>query len=195
VDDDELDFGTYPATVVDVRDEKGLHRVKFTIPGKIARSDWALPTTIGGGSAQRGGHVVPAVGSDIEVRFAHGNKNFPLYSCGWWGTPRTGSEMPRDIIDAKNEAHLVQAFEIGNLGTISFRVTLDERPTKRSFRIYAVDTTTNTQIAGIELDLEQRGLVLHGLTGVAIQSDGFVQLTAPTVQFNGRTLQTKAGPV
>jgi hypothetical protein len=198
VEEDEIhddDYGMYPAKVIDIEDPLGLHRIQFAIPGKMERSGWAIPITSGGGAAQRGGHVMPAVGSDVFVVFLNGDPNTPAYQGGYWGARPTGSEMPADIQAAGADAHLVQAFELGQLGGLAFRVTLDERAGHRSFKIYAVDPADDEVVVSVELDLEKRGLVLYGLTGVELRSDGFVQALAPVIQFNNRALLPRAAPI
>lgn len=190
--DEEDDNSTCMAFVSDVADPLGLHRIRFSIPGKMALSDWSWPRDAGG--PQRGGHVVPRVGDMVVVNFIEGNKDLTVYSNGWWVNAGSRQTAPTDIIAAGNQAHLVQAFEIGDIGGIAFRVTLDERVGRRSCRVYAVDTTTGIEIVTLELDLEKRGIVIYGLTGIVLQSDGYIQATAPIVQINDRTAQTKGGP-
>lgn len=191
-DDEEDDHGTYMAFVADVADPLGLHRLRFSIPGKMALSDWAWPRNAGG--PQRGGHVVPRVGNMVVVNFIDGNKDLAVYSNGWWAQRADGKTAPVDLVAAGNQAHLVQAFEIGDIGGIAFRVTLDERSGRRSCRAYAVDTENDLEIVSLELDLEKRGIVIYGLTGIVLQSDGYIQATAPIVQINDRAAQTKGGP-
>lgn len=192
INDEEEDNSTCLAFVSDVEDPLGLHRIRYSIPGKLALSDWSWPRDAGG--PQRGGHVVPRVGTMVVVNFIDGNKDLSVYSNGWWVNAGARQTAPADLITAGKQAHLVQAFEIGDIGGIAFRATIDERIGQRSARVYAVDTETNLEIVSIELDLEKRGIVIYGLTGIVLQSDGYIQATAPIVQINDRTAQTKGGP-
>ena len=192
-DDEDDDHGTYMAFVSDVADPLGLHRIRFSIPGKMALSDWSWPRHAGG--PRRGGHIVPHVGDMVVIEFIDGNKDLSTYTNGWWAQRADGKTAPVDLVAAGNQAHLVQAFEIGDIGGISFRATLDERVGRRSCRVYAIDTVNNLEIVSLELDLEKRGIVIYGLTGIVLQSDGYIQATAPIVQINDRAVQTKGGPV
>ena len=145
-----------------------------------------------GGGLQHGGHIVPRVGSRVIITYEYGNTERPLYEPASW----VSEDVPKDIAAAGAEAHLVQAFEFAKLGPISFRVTLDERPATRSFRIYAVDADNGDNlIAALELDLVNRAAVVFGLTGVEIRSTGFIQLTAALLQFNNRAVLPSSTPV
>lgn len=181
----------YPAFVRHVDDPLGLHRVRCEIPGYMKLTPWAFPLTNGGGSANRGAHIVPIVGSIVFVRFLYGDDERPVYSGGSWSS----GMPPADVRAAGKEAHKIQALEIGALGDLSFRATVDERTGHRAVKIYAIDTTDDEVVASLEFDLEQRGVSLFGLAGVDIQGRGFVNIDAPQVQINDRLVATKAGPI
>ena len=181
----------YPAFVRHVDDPLGLHRVRCEIPGYMALTPWAFPHTNGGGSGDRGAHIVPKEGSIVFVRFLFGDDERPVYSGGSWGN----GQPPADVRAAGKEAHKIQALEIGALGDLSFRATVDERSGHRGVKIYAIDTTDDEVVASLEFDLEQRGVSLFGLAGVDIQGRGFVNIEAPQVQINERLVLTKSGPI
>ncbi|RTL27578.1 MAG: hypothetical protein EKK55_05960 [Rhodocyclaceae bacterium] len=192
---EDRDFGVYPAFVTKVNDPEGRHRVKVTVKNKISESDWARPSTSGGGSEGRGFHAAPKVGALVFLSFLDGDVEAPVYTCGSWAVDGSKKHMPADIAKAGADAHLVQAGE-WRFGDISLRVVIDERPATRSCRVYAVDLqNAEDPIASVELDLVGRGVVIHGLSGVEIRSDGFIQLLAAVIQANERTFMPKAAPI
>ena len=189
---EDSDLRPYVGFVLKVDDPRGEHRVCVEVPGLTDDTGWARPRSTMGGGLQHGGHIVPRVGSRVIVTYEYGNPERPLYEPAAW----VAEDVPADIVAAGNEAHLVQAFEFAKLGPISFRVTLDERPATRSFRIYAVDADNgDSLIAALELDLVSRATIVYGLTGVEIRSTGFIQLAAALIQFNDRALLPAATPV
>ena len=182
------DHGTYVGFVIDVNDPRGEHRVRAEVPGLTDDTGWARPrSTVGGG-----GHVAPRVQGRVLITYENGNEERPLYEPAAW----VKAELPADVAAAGDKAHLVHAFEFAKLGTISFRVTLDERPETRAFRIYAVDSeNADDLIAALELDLVNRGVVVFGLTGVEIRSTGFIQLAAALMQLGDRAVLPCSTPI
>ncbi len=69
-------YGVQFGLVTDISDPEGAHRVRVNIPG-IAdpETDWLFPMISGGGSAQRGGHVVPVLGAKVAVWFHDSFRN------------------------------------------------------------------------------------------------------------------------
>lgn len=175
-------YGMQMGTVAENADPLGLHRVQVRIPGIAEPStDWAFPLTAGGGSRDRGGHVVPDVGADVAVWFHQGDPNgAACYLAGWWGIPEAGVETPGDLATAGGDAHLIQVLKIGRIV-----FTVDERPGKRALRVEDTDGA-----AKIEIDLEQKGLLIEGLAGVVIKSIGTVAIDALTVNIKGRDVAT-----
>ena len=201
--DRDKDWGKYPGYVVDNADPQGRHRVTVSVPNKIQESAWASPVTTGGAVPNSGADAtfgsgfssVPRKGALVLLSFLYGDVERPVYEGGGWGLLNGKSTAPADIAAAGPEAHLVHAGE-WRFADVSLRVKIDERPGKRSLIAYAVDLKNGEEpIAAVELDLERRGVVVYGLTGVAVQSDGFVQITAPVLQLNERPVLTRGAPV
>lgn len=126
--DDPRLFVPHEGIVVDVKDERGMHMIRARIPGfidadpvtgEVATTRWAKPLTLGGGSPQRGGHVVPAVGSQVVIWFLGGSIKAPAYQSYCWAE----NTLPQRIAESGADAHLVQSFQVG-----SFAMTIDERP-------------------------------------------------------------------
>jgi hypothetical protein len=173
-------LGLFVGTVIDVEDPEALHRVRVKIPGLLddPGTTWAWPMgTMGGGSAGRGGWVVPAKGSDVCVFFLQGDPARPYYTGGWWGKPKGQSEMPegaRDLSPA--DAPKVQAFEGERLS-----VTLDEREASAGLVI-------KDKLSGdtIEFDFVKMGLRIKATSALIIEADGFVEISGAEVHINGR---------
>lgn len=167
---------TYAGVVVDNKDPEGLHRVRFRIPGLLDKSDWAFPVTSGGGSAQRGGHIVPAEGADIVAWFIGGDIERPIYACGWWGKLKAGSEMPAAARDAGADAHKVQTLEIG-----AVRLTYDEREDKQ---LISVEHTVTGD--SWVWDLKNQGMTINLTAALLIKVLGVVDIRAAQISLNDR---------
>lgn len=158
--------------VVDNVDPEGLHRVRIDVPGVTRLTSWARPLTMGGGSAQRGSHIAPAVGADVAVWFTNGDIERPLYAALHWGkpTPAEGQpigEQPVTLRDAPPaEAHLVQALQLGPLV-----VTVDERPGQRKLALQDIESGDS-----IVWDFEKKGLVVRMTSAVLVESLGALDL-------------------
>lgn len=193
IDGTEVDHGIYDGTVIDRADPLNLRRVRVSIPGK-GETVWALPRTLGGGGAQRGGHVLPAIGQTVLVQFLHGDRRRPIYEGAWWGT----GEAPRELLAAGSDAQEVQAFELP-LGTdgSALRVTLDGRAGKRAWKVAAVQRTgaDESVLGSIELDIEQRVVEVYGLAGVQIRSLGFIDLKGLTARILKRRVDRNTKPI
>lgn len=163
---------------------KGNHRVRAMIPGLVEpQTDWLLPLTAGGGGPQRGGHIVPSIGSKIAIWFHQGDlEGHGAYLCLNWAEPPGGSELPGDLLDEDN-AHQIQTMQIDGL-----RITIDERPTKRSFKVVDVDPTTGEAVAAIVIDRESRGILLSANTAVMIKTLGIFSVEATEVVIKGRRM-------
>lgn len=164
--------------VVSNEDPEGLHRVKVKIPGLIEESQWALPMTMGGGSAQRGGHIVPDEGADVFVWFLGGDVERPVYSGGHWGKPSAGSEMPTDALDATSDAHKVQTLEMGNL-----RITFDERDDRKLFSLE--DKASGDSIVW---DMKNAGMRIELTAALLIKVFGKFDVQAAEISLNGRNV-------
>jgi hypothetical protein len=193
-------YGAQIGVVVDNVDPRGLHRVRAQVPGICdPYSDWLWPLTLGGGSPQRGGHVVPRVGADLVVWFHQGDPHGRgWYAAGNWGIPEAGSEMPGDVLDAgTTNPELVQALQFPDAPAAGaapgapvsgLRITVDERPGQRAFQVLDVDASGVVQCAFV-LDREQRAILLQAVSQIVIQCDGVVVVNGLEVQVNGRRVQ------
>lgn len=170
-------FGAMEAVVTDNVDPEGRKRVKARVTTLDIETDWAYPLTLGGGSKDRGFHVVPEKGADVVVWFQHGDvvDGRAYYLSGWWGDAST-EETPAAAAttDAPEKVHVLQ------VGLV--QIVIDERPGQRSVRISDEQTPPTT----IELDLEQRGIAVDGVSAVVIRSKGGIHLEAPNISLNGR---------
>lgn len=179
--------GAQHGVVVDNQDPDGRYRVRVTVPGLIEKSAWAYPFgTMGGGSAQRGGWVVPDVGADVVVFFIGGDPDFPIYAPAWWGKPKAGSEMPINARDVPaKEAYKVQCFQIGRVV-----ITFDEREGKRLFSIE--DTKTGDQFVW---DLETAGISITTTSAILLKTLGVIDLKGTVININGRKVLADSKPI
>jgi hypothetical protein len=171
--------GAQAGIVIDNVDPMGLHRVRLRVIGIMDVSPWAFPLTAGGGSPQRGGHIVPAVGADVVVWFLGGDRERPMYMCGHWGVPTAGSEMPEPSKEAAGEAHLVQALQLGQVC-----LSVDERPGHR--KLVIEDQATGDAIVW---DLEKQGLRVKMTSAILLEADGLVDVRGAQTSIMRRLVQ------
>lgn len=170
-------LGAYPGTVIDNADPEGLHRVRIRIEGLVDPSAWAFPITMGGGSPQRGGHIVPAVGADVVVWFMGGDVEWPIYAGGWWGKPDAGDESPERVREVGGaDAAKVQSIELEDV-----RISVDEREGKRALSI-------ENKITGdfVTLDFKAGGMHVKMTSAILLQCVGAIDLDATQITLNGR---------
>lgn len=187
-DDHPLALGAYHGVVVQNDDPDGLYRCRLQVVGMIELTDWAFPMgTVGGGSPQRGGFVVPDVGADVVVFFLGGDLERPLYLPGWWAFRGSGGpkEMPTPALDAGADAHKVQSLQLGRL-----LFAVDERDGERKLSIE--DTVTGDAIVW---DLERQGLRVKMTSAILIECDGLVKVNGAQVTTQERLVQITGKPL
>lgn len=170
-------YAAYHGKVASNADPDKLHRVRVMIPGLVEPSDWAWPMTAGGGSAQRGGHVAPAVGADVIVWFIGGDVERPIYAGGWWGKPDAGTEALSDVDEVSvDDAPKLQSLEFERL-----KITVDERVGNRALSI-------QNKVTGdfITVDLENGALSIKMTAAVLVKVLGVFDLQASQITLNDR---------
>ncbi len=173
-------YGPQHGVVVDNVDPEGLHRVRARVDGIIDITKWAWPRTAGGGSAQRGGHIVPDIGADVVVEFVGGDPDGKvLYEGAWWGKPTAGSEMPDDVKDVTPaEAAKIQSLQVDRI-----RFTINENEGKKSFSI--VDSLTGDAIVW---DLEKGMIQISATTAIILKTDGLIRIEGTQITINDRNV-------
>lgn len=186
----EIGGGMFRAIVTDNQDPLGLHRVKLRVPAlDDLETDWAIPLTIGGGSADRGFHIVPDVGAHCCVWFEMGDvlEGQAAYAAAQWGQPEGGTaEIPKAIRDAGADAAQVHVLQVGRV-----QFVIDERAGQRSVRI----SDEQDPPTSIEWDLERRGIAIDSVSAVLIRSKGGIHIEAPSITLNGRRVSAGTKPL
>lgn len=198
-EDDFRIYGLCEGEVIDTKDPQGRRRVRAKLTRcrfPIDDTGWLSPRTNGGGGPQRGGHVVPPLGARVLVQFVDGDISAGVYEGGAWSQPEgEATDLPNDISSAGADADLVQSMEIGD-AKAAVRVTVDERDSKRAFRIYAVvkqPDGTELTVGALEIDIEQRMLGIYGLSAVVIRSDGAVEAQGIMMSLGDRPVRMGTG--
>jgi uncharacterized protein involved in type VI secretion and phage assembly len=85
-------WGKYRATVVNNIDPQQMGRIQVQVPDVLGSipSSWAMPAVPIAGR-QMGAYVVPPIGAGVWVEFEQGDKDYPIWSGGWWGS---AAEVP-----------------------------------------------------------------------------------------------------
>ena len=185
-------YGIYNGVVIDRDDPEGLHRIRARLPGMIEKTGWAAPLTNGGGSPQRGGHIVPALRSDVAVQFLNGDPEWPIYQSAWWGKrPSTGSEAPQGVIAAGAAAADVQELQLFDGRLV---ITADERPREGSNgQLFVIEDTKSGD--NITIDLARNGIRLKASYALQLECDGVITINGLQVQINGRTVRPTSEPI
>lgn len=181
-------YGMLLGFVSDIEDPLGLHRAKVQIPGISEPStDWLYPATMGGGSAERGGHVMPDVGATTAVWFHMGDpQGQGIYlPCAWSAPEDKPIETPYEAKQAGTDAHLVQTMRIGRIV-----IAVDERPDKESLRIYDAKGGFDFVV-----DLVKKQVRLLGLVGLRLESKGRIQILGTEITVNDRRVNPTSSPI
>ena len=85
-------FGKYRGTVATNVDPMQLGRIQAQVPDVLgdAPSSWAMPALPIAGP-QMGHYNIPPVGAGVWIEFEQGDKDYPVWTGCWWGSP---SEAP-----------------------------------------------------------------------------------------------------
>jgi hypothetical protein len=80
-------YGKYRGLVVENVDPQQIGRVVVQVPDVLGPnpSSWAMPCVPAAG-LQAGIFVVPPIGSQVWVEFEQGNRDYPIWTGGFWGT-------------------------------------------------------------------------------------------------------------
>lgn len=179
-------FGLHVGYVTDRNDPKGLKRVRVRVPGLVEpASAWAWPLgTTGGGSPDRGGFITPAKGAAVGVLFHLGNVDHPYYLCGWWGRPGGSSEVPSPAREgpATEDVHVLE--------TDLWRVTMDDRPAKKSLVIENKETGDKLEWDGLAA-----GILLDAKVALVLKCVGVLNIQAGQVVINGRVVRPGTDPI
>jgi hypothetical protein len=163
---------------VDNADPQRLGRIQVNVPGLLEPSGWVLPRGFGGvhydvprTRANYADMTPPQTrpGDEIEIVFIGGDPDQPRYSRAHGGIPDgVTPEVPDPIKTmAIVDAPLVKAEQFGN-----WLLVCDDRPATKGMRI----TDIHTGEVFFEYDAVAMGMRLRSPGGLALESDGMVQI-------------------
>jgi hypothetical protein len=80
-------YGKYRGTVLINIDPMQLGRIMAQVPDVFGAtpSSWAMPCVPAAG-VQAGVFIVPPIGSSVWIEFEQGNRDYPIWTGGFWGT-------------------------------------------------------------------------------------------------------------
>jgi uncharacterized protein involved in type VI secretion and phage assembly len=189
-DDDTNDpklFGLYTGEVVSNEDPLGLGRVRIRIPGLCEPySAWALPLGMpGAGSADRGTFWPPAEKAEVGVLFKQGDVDQPYYLTANYGKPGGTSEVPGEAKTAGKDAPKVKVVE-----TDVFRVTFDDRDTKKNLLIENKETGDQIEIDGLTA-----GIQVNAKAALVLKAVGVISIEGGQVVIQGRVVAPIPDPI
>jgi hypothetical protein len=161
-------YGKYRGTVIQNIDPLEIGRVMVSVPDVLGEnpSGWALPCVPVAG-LQAGCFMVPPVGSQVWVEFEQGNRDYPIWTGGYWGSAAelpTLASTPAAIAPGQN---IVLQTTGQNVLVIS-----DAAPTPAA--------------GGIVLKSAGGGMIVVNETGIFISNGkgATITLVGPTVDIN-----------
>jgi len=85
-------FGKYRGTVFNNIDPMQMGRIQAIVPDvtNVLPSTWALPCVPMAGP-QCGEFTVPPIGAAVWIEFEHGDRDYPIWTGGFWGS---AAEVP-----------------------------------------------------------------------------------------------------
>jgi uncharacterized protein involved in type VI secretion and phage assembly len=85
-------YGKYRGTVLNNIDPMQMGRIMVQVAdvSNVIPSTWAMPCVPFAG-IQSGVFVVPAIGSGVWIEFEHGDRDYPIWTGGYWGS---AAEVP-----------------------------------------------------------------------------------------------------
>ncbi|HKM74530.1 MAG TPA: phage baseplate assembly protein V [Acetobacteraceae bacterium] len=85
-------YGKYRGTVFNNIDPMQMGRIQVVVPDvtNVLPSTWALPCVPMAGP-QCGEFTVPPIGAAVWVEFEHGDRDYPIWTGGFWGS---AAEVP-----------------------------------------------------------------------------------------------------
>ena len=182
-------FGTYVGTVTENNDPIKRGRLRARVPGiHEPESPWVLPAgQPGGGKLGRGSHSIPAIGSQVLIRYLNGEAEHSIWEAGPWPTRAAEDGEPggatTDVADGDDPSK-VHAVE-----TEFWRIAIDEN----------VDTLRIVhKPSGNEILWEggdRKRIAAHIETIFSLEVDGWLDLRATRITLNDRLVQATADPI
>lgn len=80
-------FGKYRGLVIDNIDPMQIGRIMAQVPDVFGETptSWAMPCVPAAG-IQGGAFVIPPIGSQVWIEFEQGDRDYPIWTGGFWGT-------------------------------------------------------------------------------------------------------------
>lgn len=169
-------------------DPQRLGRIQVKVPGLLDPSGWVLPRAFGGvhydvpRTRENYKSMSPSQdrpGDEVEIVFIGGDADQPRYSRAHGGIPDgVTPEVPEPIKTmAIADAPLVKAEQFGN-----WILVADDRPATKGIRI----TDVHTGETFLEYDGVKMGMRIRAPGGLALESDGMVQVLGILCEIMGR---------
>jgi uncharacterized protein involved in type VI secretion and phage assembly len=178
--DDSAFTGVVPALVTDVKDPKGMYRVRVKYPwlSKAYVSGWARLVQLGAG-AQRGTVVIPEIGDEVLVAFEDGDPSRP-YVLGGLYSAVDRAPVPTSQMVATTGEVLQRGFH----SRAGHRLTFNDHkdPHRQSIELVSGDQKVTVTLAGTQgvqiVVADQRRVVVDAGGDVEVTSKANVKVTA-----------------
>jgi uncharacterized protein involved in type VI secretion and phage assembly len=177
-------YGTYPATVTDIKDPDNQGRVKVKLPWTPDDGGgyevWARLAVLMAG-ASRGTWFIPDVGDEVLVLFEGGDARRPYVVGALWN----GSDSPPETMDGAGNN-----YKKSIVSRRDIRITLDDTEGQEA-------VTIKTPQQSIEIKDGGRSVEIKDANGnsVKLDSSGITVIASAQVKVQASTMQVDAGMV
>lgn len=176
-------FGPQAGVVVDRDDPRGLGRIRVRVPGvQEPHGPWALPLGTLGAGPGIGAWWIPETGTEVVILFKNGNPDFPYYLTSNW----TVGSVPGEALDEEGKGDP----RVRVLATPTYAIVLDERPESAGLKLLH-----RTSGDVVEYDNLARQWSIIATASIALRSLGQVDISAPIITLNGRTVLPTGDPI
>jgi uncharacterized protein involved in type VI secretion and phage assembly len=177
--DDSALTGVVPAIVTDVKDPKGMYRVRVKYPwlSPAYESGWARLVQLGAG-AQRGAVFLPEVNDEVLVAFEEGDPSRPYVLGGLYNA------LDRAPVPTSQVAPNGKVLQRGLHSRTGHRLTFHdgESPAQQSIELVSGDKKVTVTLAGaqgVQIDVQdQRKVTVNAGGDVEVTSKANVKVTA-----------------
>lgn len=188
----EATAGLVPAIVSDVRDPQKLGRVKLTFPwlAKDFVTGWARVAQPGAGK-QRGALILPEVGDEVVVGFAHGDVDWPYVLGGLHNGKDPVPTLSTEPVDSGSGEIAVRGFVSRKGHTLEFiedgGITVKTGDGKLSVRLDAKKGTVEIK-GDTAVEVAAKKVAVKGSNGVTVDAgSGALELKGRSVAVTGQT--------
>ena len=183
-------YGTYSATVTDIKDADGQGRVKVRLPWSPDTSGggyevWARLAVLMAGNT-RGTWFIPDVGDEVLISFEAGDPRRPYVVGALWN----GNDAPPESMDGAGNNYLKSIVSRGNI-----RITLDDTPAQETLTLKTPQQSIVINDGGrsVEITDANGNSIKLDSSGITVTASAKVTVQASSVEVSAGMVTVNAG--